>query len=126
MVNSHFLHADNGPIDCGDPLLELLALSGSVTFDADILGVIVLDGSLDGTDTPLGAPVTVYVDVPLRGPDFVFNSDIVVVENNLRTIHVQFASWDSVDQIRVITAVPEPGTVMLLLAGALATIIRRR
>jgi prealbumin domain-containing protein/Big-like domain-containing protein/PKD domain-containing protein len=101
IVDSHLLHADNiGSIK--------VRLTGSVTFDADILGVIVLDRNLDKSDY-LGSPTTSYpTKLHERGLELTGalanGGDLVTISADRRTLtfNVRFSSV--LDQIRVITA----------------------
>jgi hypothetical protein len=100
-VDSHLLHADN----IGRAAVRL---AGSVTFDADIIGVIVLDRSLDRSDY-LGSPTTSYPTeledrgLELAGP-LANGGDLVTISADRRTLtfNVRFSS--ALDQIRVLTA----------------------
>ncbi len=121
VVDVYFLHFD--------PVTGLVNLSGSITFDQDILGVIVLNESLDATDGTLGFPPTAYPKgLNNRGLDFggVY-SDFITLSDNLRTISINWQATRRVDQIRIITAIPAPGALVLLgLAGLAGTTRRRR
>jgi uncharacterized repeat protein (TIGR01451 family) len=101
VVDSHLLHADN----VGSATVRL---SGSVTFDADIIGVIVLDRSLDDTDS-LGGSATAYPRrLNLRGYELTGppsrGGDAITISADRRTITVNPAFSSVLDQIRVITA----------------------
>ena len=127
-VDSYLLHADKLGLG-GNKLL-----TGSVTFDEAILGVIVLGSALRSSDAVLGAPGTTYPGSmwnPFRGLELRRCQDFVIVEPDLRTIQVHFRVGWAVDQIRVITAAPEPaapepGALVLLLAGSMLGLRRRR
>jgi hypothetical protein len=101
-VDSHILHADN----VGTAKIRL---QGSVTFDADIIGVIVTDGSLDKSDI-LGSPGTMYPNgLDHRGLEFEGLSkggDIVVLSADRRTLTFNIRFGSVLDEIRVITANP--------------------
>jgi hypothetical protein len=100
-----------------------------VDTDAPILGVIFSDSRLDDSDILLGATGTVYPNgltdrgtaaASDEGSDAFsvgFPGDIVST-TMIITMQVQAA----VDQIRVITAVPEPSIAALLASGALAVL----
>lgn len=100
IVDSHFLHADT----VGKAKVRL---QGSVTFDADIIGVIVTDGSLDKSDR-LGASATRYPeDLELRGLELTgrrHGGDLVTLSADLRTLTFDVTFSSVLDQIRVITA----------------------
>lgn len=112
-----------------DPVSGLVNLLGSITFDQDILGVIVLNDSLNATDRTLGFPQTAYpTGLNNRGLDFGgIYSDFITLSENRRTISINWQATRRVDQIRIITAIPAPGALVLLgLAGLAGTTRRRR
>jgi hypothetical protein len=97
VVDSHLLHADN----IGNAKVRL---TGSVTFDADILGLIVSDRSLDKSDG-LGSPTTSYpTDLERRGLELAWGGDIVTVSPDRRTLTFDLGFSTVLDQIRVLTA----------------------
>ncbi len=105
IIDSHFLHADN----VGAAKIRLV---GSVTFDADIIGVIVQDGSLDKSDW-VGSPTTKYPDrLDLRGLELgspAKGDDLVTISADRRTITFNVGFSTVLDSIRVITANPPAG-----------------
>ena len=94
-ANSHFLHFD--PVGT-----DTQTLGGSVTFDSDILGVVILSNDLDGSDSILGLPDTIYPVADAERGLELGTDEFVTFENDLRTLTVQFGA--DIDQIRVITA----------------------
>ncbi len=105
VVDSHFLHADN----IGSAKIRLI---GSVTFDADILGVIVTDGGLDKSDW-VGSPTTAYpAKLQLRGLELTGppanGGDLVTISADRRTITFNVGFSTVLDSIRVLTANPSP------------------
>ena len=102
VVDVYFLHFD--------PVTGLVILSGSITFDQDIVGVIVLSDSLDATDRSLGFPGTAYpTGLTTRGLEFGgVNSDFITLSEDLRTISIDRQATTGMDQIRIITAIPAP------------------
>ena len=60
VVDSYFLHAD--PVT-SDPVAEF---SGSITFDSEVIGLIVQSDSHDASDSLLGALGTAYGQSPNR------------------------------------------------------------
>ena len=99
VVDVYFLHFD--------PVTGLVNLSGSITFDQDIVGVIVLSDSLDATDRTLGFPGTTYpTGLTTRGLEFGGDfSDFITLSEDLSTISIDRSATTGVDQIRIITAV---------------------
>ncbi len=120
-VDIYFLHSD--PVGS-----DTVTLLGSITFDQDILGIIVLSAGLDATDATLGYPGTVYpTGLSGRGLDFAgSNFDILTLSEDRRTITVDWRTGTKVDHIRIITAVPGPGGLALLALAGLVGARRRR
>jgi predicted outer membrane repeat protein len=109
IVHSYLMHFDpyRTPV-------ETQTIMGSLTFDAEILGVIVLSGSLDASDNTLGAATTIYPlpgTVTGRGLDLdTQGQDAVVVSADRRTLTLTTSVYaHHVDQMRVITGIVEGG-----------------
>ncbi len=109
-----------------------LALSGSITFAAPVLGIEVLSASLDATDPSLGLPTTLYATgETLRGLELqvgmvgINTFDGITLSADRKTISVVLSTQLSLDEVRIITAVPEPSTNVLLALGGLAILIFR-
>jgi len=128
-VHSYYVHADY--VGSPPPGTAGTWLSGSITFEEDILGVITTDGDLLAAHPILGAPGTLYDDGFATGLDlndkprwdrFILSADMHTVEI------VQF--WVSTvrDSMRIVTfsVVPEPGTIALLTIGGAGLILRKR
>ena len=113
-IDSYFVHYDV----VGQTLAQA---SGSITFDEPILAVIGRSLTLEDTDSVLGAPSTLYptnrfdreLEYQPRG-----NYDFFRLEPDRHTIFIQVEDSTEVDQLRVITAVPEPQAIFLALCGA--------
>jgi hypothetical protein len=109
-VESYFLHAD--------PQNNDSKFDGSVTFSTPILGVIVLSATLSASDAQLGALGTVYPKGDTgRGLELTSGQDFVTLSSNLETLTFHFFTHDNVDQVRILTAVPEPSTFVLAGCG---------
>jgi len=108
VVNSHFVHFD--PL--GDDA-NIVALTGSLVVDGEILGIIVLDAQLDSSVSELGIPGTTY-EVGNGGLEFF--EEFVTVKPDLRTVEVKFSANFSVDQIRIISkpSIPVGGELIPL------------
>ncbi len=125
LVDSYFVHFN--------PASGNQTLTGSVTFDTDILGVLVLTAALSGSDAGLGGPGTVYIPAgsdPNRGLDF--GPDAMTLSANLRTLSFSLSdNSNRVDQVRIVVAgagpiIPEPDTALLFGAGLLVLAAARR
>jgi hypothetical protein len=118
VVDSTYFHFD--PVGTNDSL----RYNVTIEFNADILGLAILDGTLTGTDF-LGAPGTTYV-ANNRGLEL-NRQDLVSVAG--RTVTITGLASTASDDFRIITsAVPEPGSLALVglaLTGA-ALASRRR
>jgi uncharacterized repeat protein (TIGR01451 family) len=103
-VASHMIHADRPGSQTANPI----TLAGCITYDTDILGLVVNSDRLVAGDTLLGHDGTTYPDAEqgYRGPEFDLNSDFVVVDPDHRTLRftLQFANF--MDEVRVLTAAP--------------------
>jgi len=97
--------------------------SGTITFDEPILGLIIFTKSLDKSDSAFGLSGVTYYTGKDRGLEKLVNSpngiDNFSVSGDALTYNI--ADWTTttlVDEIRVIVAVPEPSTALLVLLGA--------
>ena len=138
-INSHFLHFDPNQNQLSSPL----NLTGEISFNEDIIGLILTSESLDGSDDEVGLDDVMYptgvIDNTPNGPrnrrgmnlgniapDFIEFVEIL----DSRTLEVSLTARRSIDQIRVITSpdpdniviseIPEPSSALgLLLFGVL-------
>lgn len=119
VYDSHFLHFDN---QSGTP-----PATGTITFNNPIVAVIYKNGLLDISDPTAGAGGTTYpTGFFFRGLQTAPSSFVTISGNtltfDLNTFHPVYV----IDQIRVLTQAPTPGSMALLgLAGA-ATLRRCR
>ena len=95
-VDSYFLFFD--------PVAYGAATSGSITFGAEILGIICLDDSLDTTDVVLGRPGTEYPNgVSSRG--YEMGTEKVTFSNDRRTLTINnYHSTYPGEHVRILTA----------------------
>lgn len=127
VVNSYLLHFDS--ISGTD--IAPIGIAGSVTFSHDILGLIVHPATLSNTDSVVRLAGLTYPTGDNRGLEL--NSgdlapDIINLSPDRRTVTLNLLNSVGVDQVRVITAVPEPSTwsLAVITSGALAIFQRRR
>ena len=102
-------------------------------FNRDILGILVQTSSLDATDALLDALATTYQLDDFRGvegPGFeaegVTVNDIVTLSADFRTVRFDFSTTSRLDEIRVITAVPEPAALGFIVIGVVGLLADRR
>lgn len=103
-----------------DPFTNLRQ-AGTVTFESDILGIATIRGTLNDSDF-LGNPNVTYLSPRLRGIE---PNDSVTI-TGLRTITVDWRASSPGDSVRVLTAVPIPGTGLLLGSALVAAAWARR
>ena len=114
VLSSYFIHADRP----GNPGAEA-PFYGSITFDADIAGVIFKDSSLAVSEQPggpmLGALNTLYPGTePYRGLELDADQhDWFAISPDRRTLTVRMLTSNVLDQIRVVTAKSSPADVAL-------------
>lgn len=117
-VNSHLVHFDP---------TEGKRLTGSITFSEIIIGVIISNGDdeLEKSDF-LGA--SDFSDENARGLGLgLWWHDNFTISDDLKELTVSLYASSVMDEVRVITAVPIPGTVWLLGFGIMGLVgIRRR
>jgi hypothetical protein len=109
-ISSYFLHCDIISDDS-----PALLFNGSITFDSDVLGVIVLATQLNNSHSYPGLPTTQYSTIGELEFDGSNARDSFTLSANRRTISMTFRNGDRVDHMRVLTvAVPEPSSFALL------------
>jgi hypothetical protein len=99
LVDSYYLHAD--PVGISQNIGQMQA--GTVTFPTPVLGVIVLDPELTGSDAALGMSGTLY---PASGRALELGSptDTAILSADRRTLTLQLSNSSGTDDVRVITA----------------------
>lgn len=101
-VWSYFVHAD--------PTAAYWPFLGGIEFDEDILGVVVLDSTLDVSDNRVGLPAVAYPTLlEERGLELrSFFGDYLTVGDRILTVDMLWAG-PPLDQFRVITGRPKRG-----------------
>ena len=112
-----------------DPIgtTTMRTLSGSVSFDQNIIGIIYRTASLTPTHLALGNSDTTYQmtnDIGAYGADY--GQDPVTLTTDRHTVVFTFSADSSADSIRIITAAPEPSLLVMLLASAVTLLVGRR
>lgn len=86
-----------------------ITLSGSITYDTPILGVIVIKNRLDATDVLLGHPGIMYNNNVNRGMELADGTNLDTFEisaDGLRITYLMNVTNGPTDDIRIITASP--------------------
>lgn len=119
LVDVHMIHKEpHWPLGPG-------SLQGTVTFDNPVVGVMWTAATLNASDAVCSAGTT-YSTSPTRGIDV--GVEWVVVSGSTVSFDLTHGNFPhaTYSQIRVLTAVPTPGSIGLLAAGGFLTIGRRR
>jgi hypothetical protein len=104
VIDSYLLHADV----TGEPAVGP-KLTGTVSFDQEILGVIFTSGTLVGSDVAAGLATTQYLQGPLgrRGLEGFLPDEILAKDSvdwvDAHTVRVSFNINTEVDEVRIIT-----------------------
>ncbi len=118
-VNSHFIHFDPGNSNQS-------VNDAWFTFDGPIIGVIEKNSDLRNSEF-LGHAGNQYPS-GLINQGYEFNTDAFSISNDLLTLTVNRVQAGSLglDQLRVLTVIPEPTTAMLLTAGLVPCLLRKK
>ncbi|MCG3179593.1 MAG: hypothetical protein BIFFINMI_01931 [Phycisphaerae bacterium] len=133
-VRSYFVHMD-AAANSG-----AIVITGSFTFPGDVVALIFEDsgtassgpGLVDVSDSIFGLAGVTYpthpgVQIAYRGAVEGETADIITVAADGRTVNFTLRAVDTgIDQMRVLVAVPEPGTLLLLGVAAAGAALRRR
>jgi len=101
------------------------SITGSFTFDSDIGGLIVTEGGLASSNDI--NPLTIYSSAGMGLELAAGSGDLVVLSADRRTIFYALGANVAADGFRVgVMEAPEPSTILLLGAGVLECVRRRR
>lgn len=129
MVNSYFLHVDSVPHRFIGFGLWPRRYRGSITFDNPIVGLIGFADTLmdtrelqaDSTRYPLRRHHNHDLDPILGSPI----GDTVWISNDLKTLGFDFLNSNRMDQVRILTAVPEPSALLLFTFAGFSMFFQR-
>lgn len=126
VVDSYFLHFD--PVGEPNPADTL---SGSITFNEPVLGLIALSQTQDDSEPILGLPGVTYADGKYHGMELEPGSgasgtnDVLTLSADRYTVSFTMSAGENADELRIVTAVPEPMSLSIL-AAAPVMLLRRR
>jgi hypothetical protein len=116
-VSSFYLHSFNATDTSGT------VYAGSITFSTAILGVEGLDASLVATNSALGSPTTTYFTTAVaQGFEFGSQIDSLNINFSGDTLTYLDETFGAPDDLRIITAAPEP-SILLMLGSGLLTLV---
>ena len=119
MVDSFYLSYDL----LGDPSAFTTATM-DIIFEWPIVGILTGDDQINDVDALLGALYTTY---PTGNVGLEVGSDSLTISPDMKTLTITMGvTAGNLDQIRILTVVPEPGSMALLGAGIVGLIARRR
>lgn len=95
-VHSYLIHYDTGTESFPRRFINC-----TISFDDDIIGVILRDGSLTASDGELGAQATTYHSISSRGLEF--SQDQISADFQTNTVRIEWGVVSPFDQIRVLT-----------------------
>ena len=119
LVNSYYVHFD--PAGPGD-----VSLSGSISFSTPVLGLIALSKTLESSNSVLGLPGETYDSGDDEGLEIYQDTngtgDSVTLSADRETVSFDLSATTDADNLRILTAVPEPSSIGVLgiCAAALA------
>lgn len=127
-IDNYLLHVDSISGDSDDPA-DIVEYLGSITFDQDIIGIIVRVSNMDESNLTLGLPGTTYAHGVNRSLELVPDGvgvvapDAIMLSADRRTISMDIRNGNSIDEFRIVTAVPEFNSVSLVaVVGILAAV----
>jgi hypothetical protein len=122
-VNSYFLHFD---VVGQRATANALEATGSISFAEPVVGILALSDTLNTSNSFFALAGVTYASGADHGLDFDpagdGTSDIVTLTADRRTVAVDLRNASFADDLRIVTAVPEPACIslcmMILLAAA--------
>jgi len=126
IVNSYALHFD---VVGSLATQNAKEASGSITFSDDVLGLIALSDTLNSSNGVLGLPTVLYASGADHGlelnPAGGGTSDIITLSADRKTVTVDLRNASFPDDLRIVTAVPEPPG-LILAAGVFGSFLMAR
>lgn len=134
VVDSYYVHFQSVSGTVLDPVL----ISGSITFDHDVLGIAIFNQAIDDSDPILGVATTLYATGGGRSLEITPGgivgdgpNDRITLSADRRTVFLDIGNTGGGDQLRIVTAsIPEPSTWALMAIAAaglgVGRLLRRR
>jgi hypothetical protein len=126
-VNSYMLHFDVNGQRATDNALEE---TGSVFFTEPVIGLIALSDTLNASNSIFALPGIIYSAGTDHGLDFDpaggGTSDIVTLTGDRLGVNVDLRNSSFADDLRIVTAAPEPSTMSLLAIVTMIGLSRQR
>ena len=122
-VNSYIVHLDHDP----DDLLQYMN-AGTISFENEILGFITVGADLIASDPIVGDSGSFYHANARRRFMEVEGTDAITLSPDKKSLDLDAIAVSTyMDEIRVITAIPEPSTFLLMgMLGGGMLFIRRK
>jgi hypothetical protein len=120
LIDSYYLHFD--PIG-QPPNGNAVFISGFVTFDRDVLGIITKNGTLADANALIGLSSVKYPTGDFQGVELFDEGSYITLSDDLRTVSFGLPVGPHADNLRIVTAaVPEASSFILALVGAVTAI----
>jgi hypothetical protein len=116
MIDSYILHFERS-----SPSADAVQLSGSITFDRDVLGFMNGPPEYPGVESLFALPgfdlaSSSWLEL-VAGED---TSDTIILSTDRRTLYFRFGTTTASEDLRIITSIPEPGSLALAAIACLA------
>lgn len=121
-VDSYYLHYD--------PTSSSGSISGSLTFNTEVIGLIFLNNELISSLPIFGSPSTIYLNDQIESIESPAIGDLITLSPDRLSLLFEFSATSRTDNIRIITStspVPVPPSILLFLSGLIGlTIFSKR
>lgn len=119
-VDSYYAHFD--PVG-QPPNGNAVFISGFLTFDRDVLGIITKNGTLLDGNTVIGSPSVQYPTGNFQGVELFDAGSFVTLSDDRRTVSFGLPVGPHADNLRIITAAVPEASTLILLSSAVACVM---